>query len=79
MAEHTACEPYPECAGDVETILCTVQDGTHCGNYASFGIPDIAWEVLQRHTLPLSFDECVIESAESSHKCGAGIRQGDCS
>ena len=35
-----------------ETILCTVQNGTHCGNYSSFGIVNIAWEMFRRSALP---------------------------
>jgi len=41
--EESSCQRYPSCADGVETILCTVQGGTHCGNYSSFGIADLAW------------------------------------
>jgi len=40
------------CGGDVDTALCTVQNGTHCGNYSSFGIVNIAWELFQQSALP---------------------------
>jgi hypothetical protein len=40
------------CGASAETILCTVQNGTHCGSYQSFGIANIAWEMFQRHALP---------------------------
>lgn len=46
-----ACEGYPACEAGVETLLCTVEGGTHCGSYRSFMIPEFAWEVLQEHTL----------------------------
>ena len=49
---HSACQAYPMCGGDVDTALCTVQNGTHCGNYSSFGIVNIAWELFQQSTLP---------------------------
>lgn len=52
LAGHQACQAYPTCAGDVDTILCTVQNGTHCGSYQSFGIVSIAWEVLKTKALP---------------------------
>jgi polyhydroxybutyrate depolymerase len=52
LAGHSTCQAYPSCAQEAETILCTVTDGTHCGNYSTFQIPAVAWEVLQHHTLP---------------------------
>jgi polyhydroxybutyrate depolymerase len=52
MTDHPTCKRYPECAEGVETILCTVEGGTHCGNYTKFKIPEVAWEVLQRYSLP---------------------------
>jgi polyhydroxybutyrate depolymerase len=52
MADHPACEEYPSCGGDADTILCTVQNGSHCGSYQSFGIVNIAWEMFQKHALP---------------------------
>lgn len=52
VADHSGCETYGACAGGVETILCTVQNGTHCGNYQSFDIVNVAWEMFQRQALP---------------------------
>ncbi len=52
LPNHTACQAFPMCGAEVDTILCTVQNGTHCGNYQSFGIVNIAWEVLQAKALP---------------------------
>jgi polyhydroxybutyrate depolymerase len=52
MPENSSCQAYPQCADGAETILCTVQAGSHCGNYSTFKIPEVAWAVLTRHTLP---------------------------
>jgi polyhydroxybutyrate depolymerase len=52
LANHSACQAFPMCAGGVETTLCTVQNGTHCGNYDSFDIVDIAWERMSAFSLP---------------------------
>lgn len=52
LPDHSACSAYPMCGGNVDTVLCTVQNGTHCGNYQSFGIIDIAWEMFQNEALP---------------------------
>jgi polyhydroxybutyrate depolymerase len=50
--ENTACEAFPACSDGAQTILCTVQDGTHCGSYGSFMIPEVAWSVLSNEALP---------------------------
>ena len=52
LASNAACETYPMCGGGTETVLCTVQNGMHCGNYSSFMIPQVAWGVLKHETLP---------------------------
>jgi polyhydroxybutyrate depolymerase len=52
MSENASCQIYPTCAGNADTILCTVQNGTHCGNYQTFGIVNLAWEMFQKHALP---------------------------
>jgi polyhydroxybutyrate depolymerase len=52
LPAHADCKTYPMCGGGVDTTLCTVQNGTHCGNYQSFGIVDIVWEQFQRESLP---------------------------
>jgi polyhydroxybutyrate depolymerase len=52
LPANAACQTYPMCGAGVETILCTVEGGTHCANYGSFMIPEVAWEVLKRHPLP---------------------------
>lgn len=66
MPDTTSCQTYPTCADGVETILCTVQDGTHCANYSTFHIPDAAWPVLQRHAAVATL--FVIDSFLSLHK-----------
>ena len=52
LPDHSACQAYPTCGGGVETALCVVQNGTHCGNYQSFGIVNIAWQMFQTKSLP---------------------------
>jgi len=52
LAGHSSCQAYPTCADDVQTILCTVQNGSHCGSYGSFGIAEVAWDVLRDFSLP---------------------------
>jgi polyhydroxybutyrate depolymerase len=46
------CESLPMCSAGAETVLCTVQNGTHCGSYDSFDIAQVAWDILQNHALP---------------------------
>jgi polyhydroxybutyrate depolymerase len=52
LPQNSSCQRYPTCADGVETILCTVQNGSHCGSYSSFGIAELAWSVLQKYALP---------------------------
>lgn len=52
LSDHPTCQTFPTCGGDVDTVLCTVEGGTHCGNYASFGIVEIAWKILRQASLP---------------------------
>ncbi|HKO52289.1 MAG TPA: PHB depolymerase family esterase [Polyangiaceae bacterium] len=52
LSGNSACESYPMCGGGTETVLCTVQSGTHCGSYSSFMIPQVAWGVLKNEVLP---------------------------
>lgn len=52
LPDNAACEGYPACGGGTQTVLCTVQNGMHCGNYSSFMIPQVAWGVLKDETLP---------------------------
>ncbi|HEU5075011.1 MAG TPA: PHB depolymerase family esterase [Polyangiaceae bacterium] len=52
LPAQSACEIHDTCAEGAETILCTVQNGSHCGSYSSFMIPEVAWAVLEQHALP---------------------------
>ena len=52
LPENSSCQRFPMCADGVETILCTVQNGNHCGSYMSFGIASLAWEIISRYSLP---------------------------
>lgn len=52
LSTQSACEIYETCGEGVETILCTVQNGSHCGSYSSFMIPEVAWAILEKHILP---------------------------
>jgi polyhydroxybutyrate depolymerase len=52
LSSNAACETYPMCSGGTETVLCTVQNGMHCGNYSTFMIPEVAWGVLKNEALP---------------------------
>jgi len=49
---HPACDTYASCGGGTETTLCTVDGGQHCGNYETFGIPSVAWQMFQTQKLP---------------------------
>jgi polyhydroxybutyrate depolymerase len=46
------CEAFPSCGAGAETVLCTVQNGTHCGSYGSFDIARVAWDILKNHPIP---------------------------
>jgi polyhydroxybutyrate depolymerase len=52
LPSNSSCQAYPMCGADVETILCSVQNGSHCGSYNSFMIPAVAWGILKNHPLP---------------------------
>jgi polyhydroxybutyrate depolymerase len=52
LAGQSSCQAYPTCGAGAQTILCTVQNGTHCGNYQSFDIVNLAWNLFQKTSLP---------------------------
>jgi polyhydroxybutyrate depolymerase len=52
LSNHPACETHRTCSAGAQTTLCTIQGGSHCGNYQSFGIVNIAWEMFQQESLP---------------------------
>ena len=52
LSGHPACQTNATCGGGAQVTLCTQQGGSHCGNYASLGIVNIAWEMFQKEALP---------------------------
>jgi polyhydroxybutyrate depolymerase len=52
LSGHPACQTNATCGGGAQVTLCTQQGGSHCGNYASLGIVNVAWEMFQKETLP---------------------------
>jgi polyhydroxybutyrate depolymerase len=52
LQQSAGCETFPMCGAGAQTILCTVQGGTHCGSYGSFQIAQVAWKVLENQVLP---------------------------
>ena len=50
--QNDGCEAFPMCGSGAQTVLCTVQGGTHCGSYGAFMIADVAWSILQHQQLP---------------------------
>jgi len=52
LPENSSCQRHPMCADGVQSILCTVQNGSHCGSYMSFGIANLAWSIISQYSLP---------------------------
>jgi polyhydroxybutyrate depolymerase len=55
MPMHPLCQIRSKCAGGAEVILCSPNAGhvIYGGAAAAgVGVPDVAWEVFQRHSLP---------------------------
>jgi len=52
VADNTSCRTFPSCGAGVETTLCTQQGGSHCGNYQSLDIVNVAWQAFLRSPLP---------------------------
>jgi polyhydroxybutyrate depolymerase len=55
MPMHPPCQISSKCAGGAEVILCSPNAGhvIYAGAAADMvAVPDVAWEVFQRHTLP---------------------------
>ena len=52
LQQSAGCETFPMCGAGAQTILCTVQGGTHCGSYGSFQIAQVAWKVLENQARP---------------------------
>jgi polyhydroxybutyrate depolymerase len=51
-ADNAACSAYSTCGAGAEVALCTIQNGSHCGNYGTFPIVELAWDMFRRHPLP---------------------------
>jgi polyhydroxybutyrate depolymerase len=52
---HTVCKTRSQCAGGADVTLCSIHGGHILYDAAAgegAGVPDVAWEVFQRHTLP---------------------------
>jgi polyhydroxybutyrate depolymerase len=52
LAGHSVCTTNMSCQGSSQVSLCVQQGGSHCGNYTTLGIVDIAWEMFQKESLP---------------------------
>jgi polyhydroxybutyrate depolymerase len=52
LSGHSACQANSACQGSAQVTMCVQQGGSHCGNYSSLGIVDIAWEMFQKESLP---------------------------
>jgi len=52
MSGHQQCQTNTSCEGGATVSMCVQQGGSHCGNYSSLGIVDIAWEILEQTSLP---------------------------
>jgi len=55
MPMHPLCQIRSQCAGGAEVVLCSPNAGHVLYGEAvreMVGVPDVAWEVLQRHSLP---------------------------
>lgn len=52
LSGHSTCTSNSTCEGGAQVTMCVQQGGSHCGNYSSLGIVDIAWEMFQKQALP---------------------------
>lgn len=52
LEQSNGCESLPMCGDGAQTVLCTVQGGTHCGSYGSFSIAEVAWRLLRNEARP---------------------------
>ena len=54
-ASRGVCQTYSQCAGGVEVTLCTIVGGHvlyGAAVAAGVPVPDVAWEIFQRHAMP---------------------------
>jgi polyhydroxybutyrate depolymerase len=52
LSGHAACTTNMSCQQNAQVTMCVQQGGSHCGNYTSLGVVDIAWEMFQKQALP---------------------------
>jgi hypothetical protein len=52
LSGHAACTTNMSCQDGAQVTMCVQQGGSHCGNYTSLGVVDIAWEMFQKQALP---------------------------
>jgi polyhydroxybutyrate depolymerase len=52
LQQNGSCESFASCGAGAQTVLCTVQGGTHCGSYGSFMIAEVAWSLLEGQARP---------------------------
>jgi polyhydroxybutyrate depolymerase len=52
LSGHTTCNTNDSCEGGAQVTMCVQQGGSHCGNYNSLDIVDIAWEMFETQSLP---------------------------
>src|SRR6185436_2497010 len=52
LSGHSTCTTNMSCQQNAQVTMCVQQGGSHCGNYSSLGIVDIAWEMFQKQSLP---------------------------
>ena len=51
LSGHSTCTTNMSCQQNAQVTMCVQQGGSHCGNYSSLGIVDIAWEMFQKQSL----------------------------
>ena len=52
LSGHSTCTSNTACQGGATVSMCVQQGGSHCGNYTSLDIVDIAWEQFEKQALP---------------------------
>ena len=52
LTGHSVCTTNGTCEGGATVSMCVQQGGSHCGNYSSLGVVDIAWEQFEKQALP---------------------------
>jgi polyhydroxybutyrate depolymerase len=52
LSGHATCQTNSSCQEGAQVTMCVQQGGSHCGNYSSLDIVDIAWEMFEQQALP---------------------------